>query len=279
MTAVAVDKPVLKRAELPGDIRVTLPRLLRSEWSKFWSLRSSYFALGGLVLAMIGLGALFSAVTAGQYPDMSPARQAAVDPAQVSLRGYVIAQLVIGVLGVLVVTGEYGTGMIRSSLAAAPRRWPVLVAKAAVFAAITLIVTEIASFGAFFVGQAFLDGQHIGTTLAADGVLRAVVGTGLYLTVVGLVGTGIGFVLRSTAGSVATVFGLLLVLPVLGEALPASWGDNINPYLPSNAGQQLLVVHPDTAATLSPWAGFAVFCGYAAVALLAGGYLLRRRDA
>jgi len=278
MTAVA-EKPVVKRAELPSDIRVTLPRVLRAEWSKFWSLRSSYFALGGMVVAMVGLGGLFSAVTASQYPQMTHARQLLVDPVAVSLRGYAIAQLVIGVLGVLVVTGEYGTGMIHSSIAAAPRRWPVLVGKAAVFAVITLIVTEIATFAAFFVGQAFLDGQNIGTTLAADGVLRAVVGTGLYLTVVGLVGTGIGFIIRSTAGSVATVFGLLLVLPALGEVLPSDWGDKINPYLPSNAGQQLLVVHPDAAATLSPWAGFAVFCGYALAALLIGGYLLKRRDA
>ncbi|GAA3435246.1 ABC transporter permease subunit [Kutzneria kofuensis] len=278
MTAVA-EKPAVTRATLPDSVRVTLPRVLRAEWSKFWSLRSSYYALGGMVLAMVGLGGLFSFVTASQYPKMSHAQQLMLDPAQVSLRGYAIAQLVIGVLGVLVVTGEYGTGMIRSSIAAAPRRWPVLVGKAVVFAVITLVVTEIAAFGAFFVGQAFLDGQHIGTTIGADGVLRAVVGTGLYLTVVGLVGTGIGFVIRSTAGSVATVFGLLLVLPVLGEALPSDWGDKINPYLPSNAGQQVLVVHPDAGATLGPWAGFAVFCGYALAALLIGGYLLKRRDA
>ena len=96
---------------------------------------------------------------------------------------------------------------------------------------------------------------------------------------VGLVGTGIGFVLRSTAGAIATLFGLLLVLPVLAEALPSDWAANINPYLPSNAGEQLLVVHPDAAATLSPWGGFAVFCGYALVVLILGGYLLKRRDA
>lgn len=278
MTAVA-SKPVAARTALPDSVRVTLPRVLRSEWSKFWSLRSSYFALGGMVLAMIVFGGLFALVTANQYPTMPPARQAAIDPAQVSLRGYAIAQLVIGVLGVLVVTGEYATGMIHSSIAAAPRRWPVLVGKAVIFAGITLVVTEIASFAAFFVGQAFLAGQHLDVGLDADGVLRGVVGTGLYLTVVGLVGTGIGFVLRSTAGAVASLFGLLLVLPVLGEALPSDWGDKINPYLPSNAGQQVLVVHPDAAATLGPWAGFAVFCGYALLALLVGGYLLRRRDA
>jgi ABC-2 type transport system permease protein len=278
MTAIA-EKPAAHRAALAGDIRVTLPRVLRSEWSKFWSLRSSYFALGGMVVAMVGLGGLFSAVTANRYPVMTHAEQLRLDPTMVSLRGYAIAQLVIGVLGVLVVTGEYGTGMIRASLAAAPRRWPVLVGKAVVFGVITLVVTEIASFATFFVGQAFLDTQHIGTTLGADGVLRAVVGAGLYLTVVGLVGAGIGFIIRSTAGSIATVFGLLLVLPVLGEALPTDWGDKINPYLPSNAGEQLLLVHPDPAAVLSPWGGFAVFCGYALAALLIGGYLLKRRDA
>jgi len=142
-----------------------------------------------------------------------------------------------------------------------------------------LVVTVVTAFVAFFLGQYLLSSQHIETTIGADGVARAVVGTALYLTVVGLMGVGLGFVVRSTAGAIASLFGILLVMPVLGEALPTDWATNIDPYLPSNAGQQLMVVHPDPAALLGPWSGFAVFCGYAAVALILGAVLLRRRDA
>ncbi|HTI26824.1 MAG TPA: ABC transporter permease subunit [Kutzneria sp.] len=264
---------------LPDDIRVTQLRVMRSEWHKFWSLRSSYFTLAATLIAMIGFGGLFAAVTANRWPHMRPVEQAHFDPTAVSLRGFYLAQLVVGVLGVLIVTGEYSTGMIRSSLGAAPRRLPVLVGKAVVFAVITLVVTVVTAFVAFFLGQYLLSSQHIETTIGADGVARAVVGTALYLTVVGLMGVGLGFVVRSTAGAIASLFGILLVLPVLGEALPTDWATNIDPYLPSNAGQQLMVVHPDPAALLGPWSGFAVFCGYAAVALILGAVLLRRRDA
>ncbi|KAA2254475.1 ABC transporter permease subunit [Solihabitans fulvus] len=273
------DAPTARKSTLPSDVRVTLPRVVRSEWLKFWSLRSSYFSIAGMVVAMIGLSVLVSTVTSSHWTRMKPAQQARFDPTAVSLRGYFLAQLVVGVLGVLVVTGEYGTGMIRSSVSAAPRRLPVLIGKAAVFAVITVLVTTVAAVVAFLVGQQILSSQHIETTLGAAGVTRAVLGTGFYLTVVGLLGTGIGFIVRSTAGSIATLFGLLLVLPVLGEALPPDWADKINPYLPSNAGQQLLEAHPAPAPMLGPWAGFAVFCGYAVVALVVGAVLLKRRDA
>jgi hypothetical protein len=281
MTATLPDtqRASAPREPLPDGIKVTQLRVMRSEWHKFWSLRSSYFTLAATLVAMIGFGGLFAAVTANRWPHMRAAEQAHFDPTAVSLRGFYLAQLVVGVLGVLIVTGEYSTGMIRSSLGAAPRRLPVLVAKAVVFAAITLVVTMVTAFIAFFLGQYLLSSQHIETTIGADGVARAVVGTALYLTVVGLMGVGLGFVVRSTAGAIASLFGILLVLPVLGEALPTDWATNIDPYLPSNAGQQLMVVHPDAAALLGPWAGFAVFCGYAAVAIVLGAVLLRRRDA
>lgn len=263
---------------LPSDLKVTQLRVIRSEWLKFRSLRSSYVALGATLLGMVAFGGLFSAVVANRWTQMTVAEQAKVDPTRVSLQGFFLAQLVVGVLGVLVVTGEYSTGMIRASLSAAPTRLPVLWAKAAVFAGVTYVVTTVSSLGAYFVGQAFFSAQHINSTLATPGVLRAVLGTGLYLTLVGLLGVALGWIVRHTAGAIGTVFGLLLVLPVLATALPDSWAKHIVPYLPSVAGQQLIAVQP-SPDNLAPWAGFAVFCGYVVVGVVVAVVLLRRRDA
>jgi ABC-type transport system involved in multi-copper enzyme maturation permease subunit len=273
----AADLPV-KSSGLPGDLKVTQLRLVRSEWLKFRSLRSTYATLLATILGMVGFGILFAAVTASRWSVMDARERARFDPTAVSLRGYFLAQLVVGVLGVLIVSGEYGTGMIRATLSAAPKRLPVLWAKVIVFAVVTFVVTTLSSLVAFLAGQAILSSQHIETTLAAPNVLRAVIGTGLYLTVVGLLGVALGWIIRHTAGAIATVFGLLLVLPALGDALPTSWGDHINPYLPSNAGQQLVSVQHEIGM-LSPWSGFAVFYLYAVVGIAVAAVLLKRRDA
>jgi ABC-2 type transport system permease protein len=270
--------PAEPRVALPSDLKVTQWRVLRSEWVKFWSLRSSYITLAGTVLGMIGFGILFSAVTANRWPLFDPAERLRFDATGVSLRGFELAQLIIGVLGVLLVTGEYGTGMIRASMSAAPKRLPVVWAKAIVFTVIAFIAGEVSSFVAFFAGQALLSSQHIQTSLSAPEVLRTVFGTGLYLTMVGLLGVALGWIIRSTAGGIATLFGLLLVLPALSDALPTSWSQHITPYLPSNAGQSLTAIKPDTGM-LSAWPGFWVFCIYIAVGFIAAAILVKRRDA
>jgi ABC-type transport system involved in multi-copper enzyme maturation permease subunit len=270
--------PAVPPAHLPADLKVTQWRVLRSEWLKFRSLRSSSIALGAMVVGMIGFGVLFSAVTANRWPVMHAAAKLRFDPTETSLRGFQLAQLIVGVLGVLLVSGEYSTGMIRATMSAAPTRLPVVWAKAAVFAVVTWVIATVTSFVSFFAGQALLSSQHIQTTLSAPGVLRAVVGTGLYLTVVGLLGVALGWIIRSTAGGVATLFGLLLVLPALGEALPDSWAQHINPYLPSNAGQSVTAIHPDPGS-LAPWTGFGWFCVYALVGFVVAVVLVRRRDA
>lgn len=261
----------------PANLRVTQWRVIRSEWLKFWSLRSSWYALFATVIGMIGFGALFSGVTANRWSQFPPAEKVGFDPTGVSLRGYFIAQLVIGVLGVLVVSGEYSTGMIRSSMAAAPKRLPVIWAKAIVFTVIGFIAGEVASFVSFFVGQALLSSQHIQTTISEPGVLRAVFGTGLYLTGIGLFGVGLAWIIRSTAGGIATLFGLILIVPELARALPDSWQQHIDKYLPSNAGQAVTAVHADPAM-LSPWTGLLVFCCYLAAALIIAAVIVRRRD-
>lgn len=179
-------------------------------------------------------------------------------------------------LGVLVISGEYGTGMIRSTLTAVPRRLLVPLSKLAVFGILVLATMTVAAFAAFFVGQSLL-GPH-GVSLSAPHALRAVLGVGLYLTVVAALALGIGFALRSTAGGIATTFGLLLVLPAIGHVLPSSWQRHTLPYLPSNAGGALYDLHPDPG-TLSPWVGSTVMCTWAVAALVIGAVVLQRRDA
>ncbi|WP_405585488.1 ABC transporter permease [Streptomyces sp. NBC_01190] len=258
--------------------RVTQARVLYSEWIKLRTLRSTFYTLIAAVVALVGFGALFCAVTANRWPHMHAGERAHFDPALTSLRGYFLAQLAIGVLGVLVVTGEYATGMIRATMSAVPRRLPVLWAKAALYSAVTWVLMTAGALIAFLVGQALLSSQHIDTTLSPPGATRMVLGVGLYLTVVGLLGVAIGALIRNTAGGIATVFGLLLVLPALAEALPQSWNNAIGPYLPSNAGQALISLHRE-AHTLAPWTGFGVFCLYALAALAGAAALLKRRDA
>jgi hypothetical protein len=258
--------------------RVTQARVLHSEWIKLRTLRSTFYTLLAAMVALIGFGVLFCAVTANRWPHMGASERAHFDPALTSLRGFFLAQLAVGVLGVLVISGEYATGMIRATLAAVPRRLPVLWAKAALYSVVTWVLMTVGSLIAFVAGQSLLSSRHIGTSLSDPGVARMVMGAGLYLTVVGLLGVAIGALIRNTAGGIATVFGLLLVLPALAEALPTSWNNDISPYLPSNAGQALVSLHQE-AHTLAPWSGFLVFCLYAVAALIGAAVLLKRRDA
>ena len=262
-----------------GSGSVTLPRVVHSEWIKFRTLRSSYYTLFAAVFFMVGFGLLacYGAIDHLDHPDVRD-HAFNIDAADRSLRGYLAAQLAVGVLGVLVVSGEYSTGMIRASLSAVPRRLPVLWAKAAVFGAITLVVTSITAFVAFYAGQAILASHHVDTTLSASGVLRTVLGTSLYLTAVGLLAVGIGALIRNTAGGIAAVFGLLLVLPTLVEVLPANWSSNIGPYLPGASGQAVATLHADPG-TLAPWTGFGVMCLYVLAALIGAAVVLKRRDA
>jgi ABC-2 type transport system permease protein len=256
--------------------RVTFPRVTVSEWVKLVSLRSSWITFAAALVAVVGLGALISYVTNTHWSHMSPQEQASFDPVARSIGGVELAQLAIGVLGVLVVTGEYATGMIRASLMAVPRRWPVLAAKLLIFAACAFVLMTVAAFAAFLLGQQLL-GTH-GTTLGAPHVLRAVIGVPLYLTVVGALAVGLGFILRSTAGGIATLVGLLLVLPGVSRLLPDTWQPHVLPYLPSNAGSQVFAVQHDPSM-LGTWTGFGVFCAWAAAALVLGLVVLKRRDA
>jgi hypothetical protein len=260
---------------LPHDGRVTQARVVRSEWTKLRSVRSTVWSLVVAVLFTVGVAGLATAVISHHWPQMSPGDRAGFHPLEPTFAGVQLAQLAIGVLGVLVISGEYSTGMIRATMTAVPRRLPVLWAKAAVYGATTLALMVPAAFAAFFVGQAVLSGRHIDVGLGHAGVARAVVGAGLYLTVVGLFGLGLGAIVRNTAGGIALFAGIMFVLPPLMNVLPASWNNAASPYLPLQAGERILQT---TGGTLSPWEGFGILCAYAAAALAVAALLLRERD-
>lgn len=258
-------------AEVGG--RVTQRRVIAAEWLKFRTLRSTLTVLGLAVLGMIALAAIIAHNTrhlAGLAPeDAAPSA---------TLQGYYLGQLLIGALGVLFVTGEYSTGMIRSTLAAVPRRQPVLRAKVVVFTLVVATAMVAASVVAFLVAQAVLHGYRTTYSLSQPGVLRVVVGTGIYLTLVGLLGGALGWIIRSTPGALVGVVALILVIPVLFEQLLGNWGRHVGTYLPTGAGASFSTTVRGPG-TLSPWVGLAVMAAWVVVALILASVQLQRRDA
>jgi ABC-type transport system involved in multi-copper enzyme maturation permease subunit len=250
---------------------------LRSEFTKIRSVRSTYWTLLALVVTMAGIGALASWGAATHSSQLGPN----FDPTRQSLFGLILGQLIIVVLGALTITSEYGTGMIRTSLTAMPRRGITIAAKAVVFGAVALITGLVASFGSFFLGQALMSGQHINATLGQPDVLRAVIGGALFLTVCGMLAFGLGLILRHTAAAIGAAVGLLFVLFILVNFLPQSWQNDVDKWMPFNAGGQIWRASAALPSEhmFSAWTGFGVFAGYAAIAIISGLILFRKRDA
>jgi ABC-2 type transport system permease protein len=278
MTSPAVLEPLSPRTAAPAIEAqpVTLPRVIRSEWIKFWTLRSTWAVLGTAIVGMIVLGLVVAYNTRHltsnlQANDISPSA---------TLQGYYLGQLLIGALGVLFVSGEYSTGMIRSTLVAVPRRFPVLWAKLAVFVSVVAAAMIAVSVVAFVCAQALLSQYRAGFSLGGPGVLRVVIGTGIYLTLVGVIGGALGWIVRSTPGSLVTYFGVILVLPVLfGDAL-GNWGKEVAQFLPSQAGASFATSAPEPGSySLSPWVGLLVLVAWSILAIAVAAGLLRRRDA
>lgn len=265
--------PAQRRAYRPA----TFLDAVRSEWTKLRSVRSTYWALIVAGVLGIGLGALISGVSAHHYAT-DPGLRQNWNPADRSLQSLAIAQLAFAILGVMVVTGEYSTGMIRTSLAAVPKRYRFLGAKVLVWAAVALVAGEIISFVTFLLGQALIHGHAPSTTLGGPDVLRAVVGAGLYLAVLGVLGSALGVLLRHAAAAIGSIVAILLVLPAIAAALPDSWRNPIERWWPTNAGQQVAVIVRD-AHTLPAWAGFGVMAAFTAIVLVAAFVVLERRDA
>jgi ABC-2 type transport system permease protein len=265
----------------PASGRAGFGGTLASEFTKIRSVRSTYWTLLVLLVVSVGIGAAITAGTAANWSHMGPQDRASFDPTQASVAGlYYLGQLVIVVLGAMTLTAEYSTGMIRTSLTAMPRRTVVYLAKAAVFAVVALVVTFIAAFVSFFLGQALLASTHDTATLSQPNVLRAVVGSALYVTMCGLFAFAIGAILRHTAGTITAVIGLLFVIPILVHLLPQSWYQDVARWLPDAAGRALSVtVGLPPSNLFSAWNQFAVFAIYTAVLLVVGGILFWKRDA
>jgi ABC-2 type transport system permease protein len=264
-----------------GDIRLSFPRIVRSEWIKFRTLRSTVWTLGITVFLMVGIVTLFSAVVASQETGHD-ARGSSIFVFTLAAD---LAQLAVVVLGVLVITGEYSTGMIRSTLAAVPRRLPALWAKAVVLVAAIFVVSMVAVGLSVAVMQLFLGSKGLAPDLGDSQTVRILIGTALYLTAIALFAFAIGALLRHSAGALATVLGLLLVVPTLG-VIPWRPLQLITPFLPGAAGSKILLPTQINAmsqggvgAVLGPWQGYAVLLAWVAVLLTVAAVLLRRRNA
>ena len=264
-------------ASIPVNVEPVGPgRVLHSEWIKMRSLRSTALTLLTAFIIMIALGWIFGWAANGYWSDMRPDERASFSAIDTTIAGYNLAQLAVGVLGVLLVTGEYATGMIRATFGTVPRRLPVLWAKTTLYAGVTFTIMLVAAFVAFLGGQQFL-GSH-GTTLSTPGAMKAIVGVAGYLTLIGMFAVSVGFIIRSTAGGVAALFGLLLVLPTMGLLLPASWKEHLLPYLPSNAGSTMFSSRLAEDG-LSPATSLLVLLVWVGVATVGAALLVRRRDA
>ena len=256
-------------------------KLLLTEWIKIRSVRSTLWTLILLFVVTVGFTALLCLAISASWRQSRPATHASViaDPVGTILgTGLLFGQLAVCVLGVMIISSEYGSGTIRVSLLAVPRRWPMLTAKMLVFAVIVFVVGELAAFGSFFAGSAILH-SHVHVSLSDPGVTRAILGAGLYLTVLGWFSMAIGGLLRHTAGTITTAIGVVFVLPIIAAFLPASWGQHIHDYLPSSSGSMIAQAHQGVNQVLSPWQGFGVFCIWTALLLAAAFTLLQRRDA
>jgi ABC-2 type transport system permease protein len=258
--------------------------VLASETTKLRTVRSTVWTLFATLVVTIGIGSLIALARTSRWDNLSLHDRLTFDPTNFSLRGVFLAQLAIGVLGVLIVSSEYSSGMIRTTFAAVPQRRVVLYSKAIVFAIVAYVTTAIACLAAFLIGQAIFAGKRLptgavlGVSLSSPGALRSVLLAAFYLTVVGIIGLALGSLLRRTAGAIATLFGIVFVLPILTSALPSPWDTDVGKYLPSGAGVATFTVK-HTSDLLHPGAGLLVLVGYVIFALWLAGFALTRRDA
>ncbi len=269
--------PPASQAALSGS-RLTFPRLVRAEWLKLKTLRSTWITLTAAIVVLVLAAGLIAnhlhsnLVNPGAFNDPGD-RDVLTTP----LRGFGVTQLIMGVLGVLSITGEYATGMIRATFVAVPKRLPVLWAKIVVFATLGFSAMLIAAFAAFFTSQQFL-GSY-GISLGSPHATRVVIALAGYLTLVGLLGLGLGFMVRSTSGGIAFLVGVLLVAPGILAALGTSWATSALHYLPLSAGQAMFSDTLPIGGELTPGGGLAVVVLWVAAAIFGAMVVVTRRDA
>lgn len=251
--------------------------VLTSEWTKLRTIRSTYWSILAAVVLGIGLGAAIAAANAHAYPQLSPQDKATFDPTSLSTAGLFFSQLALGVVAIMTMTAEYSTGTIRATLCAVPQRGYVLAAKSLLVAVISFVVATAVAFAAFFIGQAIFSGRHLQVTLGDPGVLRAVIGGGLYMVGLALFAIGLATIIRHTAGAITILVALVFVLPAVSNAFPQSWQHDVFRYFPANAGGAVTSV-VRTSTSLGPWTGLAVFAVWVALSLGTAWYLLLHRD-
>jgi ABC-2 type transport system permease protein len=265
----------------PAARQAGFGHLMLSEWTKLRTVRSTIWSLILLAVLTLGLTGLITGITTAQWNSIGASSRATItsDPVSAILSASIeFAQLTIIVLGVLAISSEYSTGAIRSSLLAVPRRTVMLAAKALVFTLLVFVLSEIICFAAYFLGAAVMH-SHVSVSLGGTNVARAVIGGGLYLTVLGLFSMAIAGLVRHTAGAIAGVIAFVIVLEPLSQLIPGTWGNHIHDYLPTAAGRLIYVAQPVSGQVLPAWGGFAVFCAWTAALIIAWAVMLRLRDA
>jgi ABC-2 type transport system permease protein len=259
--------------------KVTFPRVVRSEWIKLRSLRSTVWALVLTFAASWGLAALLGMTANFGSASRTVAQQAAI-LAQGATFGVFFAQLIVAVIGALVITGEYSTGMIRSTLAAVPTRLPAFFAKASILFVATFVVGLISTLGSLAIVTPVLAAQGIHGSLTDPNVYLPILGASLYLAVIAVFAFGIGTVVRSSAGAIAGALGGILLLPIVFLMIPATWAKDVAPYLLMNSGFNSFGLHVFSASSpLDTWQQVLVTFGWAALTLIPGAILLAKRDA
>jgi ABC-2 type transport system permease protein len=271
------DSPSRQRSVVPPSTD-RFDHVLRSEWTKFWSVRSTMWTFVALVVVTVGISALLCLAVAANWDDIDAADRAQIEPVSQSLSGIFLGQMAIIVLGALTISAEYSTGGIRTTLTAVPQRLRLLGAKALVLAVIAFVAGLITMIPSFLLGQAVLSTADAGieVSLGDPGVLRAVIGGALYVAACGLLGFALGALLRHTAGAITAAIGLVFILPIVGNFLPGTWGDNVSKVL--NSGGAIMNAR-QVEGQLDPWTGYAVFSLWWVVLLAAAAVLMQRRDA
>lgn len=256
---------------------VTFGHLIRSEWIKLRSLRSTVWCLAIIFVVTIGMGLLMSITAtsssmAGHLPKGFGL--------QVAVFGTVFSQLVAAVLGALIITGEYSTGMIRSTLVAAPHRLPVLWAKAIVFGATLFVVGFVGMLLTVAVTTPILTSHHAAVDLGNSESWRMLAGAAVYLVIIGLLALGLGTIIRNSAGAIAAILGLLLIVPTVLSMIPVDWTRETTKYLPSSAGTAMYMGgSPTGSGSLEPWQGLLVLIAWVAVFFVVAALMLKKRDA
>ncbi|MFI2753412.1 ABC transporter permease subunit [Cellulomonas sp. P22] len=268
-----------------GTNGVTFGHLVVAEWIKFRTLRSTWWTLALAVAGMVGISLIFAIgvrATVGSGSDEDSTLGVLV-----IVFGYAAAQLALAVLGALTITGEYSTGMIRSTLAAAPKRLPALWAKLLVLTVVTVVVSVVGLVLSYLVTLPVLSGTGVALDLGDGETVRAILGVPLYLTAITLLAFAIGSILRHSAGAITTTLGIMLVLPMVFNIMSLffDWAPRVAAYLPTTAGEQIMsfagIAGSNTVSeySLGPWAGIGLLGGYVVVLLTVAAVLLRRRDA